>query len=172
MGNLAQRRAAKALRRKAIVRAKRKAEMSGESEVVEWAGGSLAPMRPTHKASAALLDVAELLAGDADDLCTWRKNLMLTMFAWNLSLLPLDERKEKMRGFFDDLVQAVDQGYRNSPSFDRDDLYSSFDETVAALINRKAVLYPFDRRWLMDLEVLDTPSGFHVNVLSALDAAA
>jgi len=172
MANLAQRRAANALRRKAIVRVKRQAERSGENEVVERAGWPSAPMRPANKASAALLEIAELLTDDADDLDTWRKNLMLTMFAWNLSRLPRDEKKEKMHAFFDGLVQAVDQDYRNSLPFDRDALYASFDDTVEKLIIRKIVLYPYDRRLLMDLEVLETPRGIRVNVQSALDVAA
>jgi hypothetical protein len=155
--NLAQRRAAKALRRKAIVRAKRKAEVRGGIGIVDR------ELRiPNNKASAALIHLAEPLTSEADDTDAREKSLMLAMVAWNLSLLPESKRKEQMASLLE----------KAAASEDRLEASSFFQPIIDALVSRKLQLYPLDRRFLVDLQVFETSDGYRVTVASALDAAA
>jgi hypothetical protein len=156
--NLAQRRAAKALRRKAIVRAKRKAEVRGGIGIVDW------ELRiPNNKASAALIHLAEPLTSEADDTDAREKSLTLAMVAWNLSLLPESKRKEQMAGLLEKAAASED---------DRLEASSFLQPIIDALVSRKLQLYPLDRRFLVDLQVFETSDGYRVTVASALDAAA
>jgi hypothetical protein len=156
--NLAQRRAAKALRRKAIVRAKRKAEVRGGIGIVDR------ELRiPNNKASAALIHLAEPLTSEADDTDARKKSLTLAMVAWNLSLLPESKRKEQMAGLLEKAAASED---------DRLEASSFLQPIIDALVSRKLQLYPLDRRFLVDLQVFETSDGYHVTVASALDAAA
>jgi hypothetical protein len=166
---IAQRRAAKALRRKAIVRAKRQAEKASSGELADWGHWISAPSLPTRKASAALIEVAAPLTEGVDDRDMYYKCLMMAMVAWNLSLLPEEERKEQMVRFFEGMpgFGEEDQGCANNEA-----LYSSFEEVMAELISRKMLLYPLDRRWLVDLDIIETADGYRVNVASAREAAA
>src|SRR5271166_6232896 len=121
--NLAQRRAAKALRRKAIVRAKRQAELKDRIGRVGWEPGI-----PSHKASAALLHLAEPLTGEADDADAWERSLMLAMMAWNLSLLSEGARKEQMASVLKEGAASED---------DRFEASSTLQPLLDALISRK-----------------------------------
>ena len=166
---IAQRRAAKALRRKAIVKVKRRTAAAGDGKSARRGGWSVAPPLATHKASAALIDVADILTNDEDDRDTRYKCLMLAMVAWNVSLLAVEERREKLRDFFDAMPGLGADGEQFA---DKDGVFSSFEDMMAQLISRKILLYPFDRRWLLNLDVIETSDGYRVNVASALDAAA
>jgi hypothetical protein len=169
--NIAQRRAAKAVRRKALVREKRMAEMGRQGKNADEGYWAPLPVPRTHKASAALIDIAEHLTGEEDDRDTRHKTLILAMVAWNLSLLPAAERKEQMRSFFEGFAgigDETDQSFKSSDG----EAFACFEEIMRDLISRKLLLYPLDRRWLLDLEVFETSDGFRVNVTSALDKAA
>jgi len=163
--NLAQRRAAKALRRKAAVRAKRQVELRGQGEVASWGDGeSWAEPVPTYKASAALIDFAEPLLDDDDDHHARYNSLMLAMLAWNLSLLDPGKRKENMRSILEAVPELLGEG-------DGEVLYQ-FENLITELISRKLMLYPFDRRCLVNFELRETSDGWRVNVASTLAKAA
>jgi hypothetical protein len=165
-----QRRAAKALRRKVLVKAKRQAELAGGSPVTNWGWESDAPVRATYKASEALITLADPLTHDDDDRNTRYNCLAFAMIAWNLSLLPADRRKEEMYRLFDTISGiAEDIQHRDQPEGTRG---SALEEVMDDLILRKMVLYPSDRRWLVHLDVSETSRGYHVSVASALPAAA
>ena len=161
------RRAAKALRRKAIVKAKRGAERlaarrdSGDHPMSStyW---------PSHKASAALIDLAQPLLEEAEegDRKGRRMCLMFAALAWNLSLLAADERQARMLDFFNDLSAA--SGYADG---DRAVILAAFEDAMAQLISRKLLLYPDDRRCLADLNINETSDSYHVTVTSLVETA-
>lgn len=164
--NIAQRRAAKALKRKAVVQAKRKAEEPARGRIADEDNWALTAIAQTHKASAALIDIAEPLASDDDDRNTRHKCLLTAMLAWNLSLLPEAERKEQTLRFFEMLAGTGMEGEASDAGS-----FPGFEEVIAELINRKRRLYPFDRRWLLGLELLEGPDSYHVVVQSAIGRA-
>jgi hypothetical protein len=164
--NIAQRRAAKALKRKAVVRAKRKAEAAAQGRIADEDDWAPAALVRTHKASEALIDVAEPLISDDDDRDTRHKCLLTTMFAWNVSLLPETEQTEQMHRFFDELA-----GIGKDTEVSDVGSFSEFEEVIAELIARKRWLYPFDRRWLLGLELFESSDSYHVVVQSAIGPA-
>lgn len=165
-----QRRAAKALRRKALVKAKRQAEVAGRSPVTNWGSEGDGPVRATYKASEALITLAEPLTHDDDDRNARYNCLAFAMIAWNLALLPADRRKEEMYRLFDTIPDvAEDIQHLEQPRGTRG---SALEEMMDDLISRKIVLYPSDRRWLIHLDVSETSRGYRVSVASALPAAA
>jgi hypothetical protein len=167
--NQAQRRAAKAVRRKALVREKRKAEIKGRSEIVDWGKGTLAPVRAPGKASAALLDFAAPLTADIHDRDLLYKCLTVVMFAWNLSMLPAQVRREQMLTFFAGLSAARGSDHQDGPESSAAG-FADFEELVTGLISRKLLFFPLDHRWFLDLDVIETPTGLTVNVASTLAA--
>lgn len=166
---IAQRRAAKAQRRKAIVKAKRRTAAESDRELARLEDLSWALPHPTHKASAALIDVADILTDDEDDRETRHLCLMTAMVAWNLSLLSVEERKEEMHRFFNEMPEFRVGGEHFC---DKDEHISHFEDVMAQLISRKILLYPFDRRWLLNLDLVETSDGYRVNVASTFDLAA
>ena len=156
--NLARRRAAKAARRRILVEAKRKAERRVERQVADWGFGTL----PSQKASAALLDIAEPWLFDAEGRDARYNILMLVMTAWNLSLIPVEERKARLREIVEKVLEGAD-----------DDLgaVAEFEAVIGELVSRKLLLYPLDRRFLLNLDLVETSDGYRVNVMSELSKA-
>jgi hypothetical protein len=164
--NLAQRGGEKALWRKAVARNKRKAEMADRNKTVGPGEGTSGP---PQKASGALLDIAAPLLRDDDCPRIRHKSLIMAMVAWNLSLLPVAERKEKMRGFFDILLGSL---AGDDDKFDAAEGFAEFEDMIAPLISRKLTLYPNDHRYLLNLDLQQTDHGYRVDFASALADAA
>lgn len=166
---IAQRRAAKAQRRKAIVKAKRRTAAESDRELARLEDLSWALSHPTHKASAALIDVADILTDDEDDRETRHRCLILAMAAWNLSLLSVEERSEELRRIFGAMSEP---GVDDKQPRATDEDISYLEDIMAQLISRKILLYPFDRRRLLNLDLVETSDGYRVNVASTFDLAA
>jgi hypothetical protein len=165
---LAQRRAAKAQRRKAIIRARRKEEMGGR-HVLILSDETLAQRPAMEKASAALLELADPLLALAQDREEMHKALGLALLAWNLSLMPVNERMEEMAVVGEKLVPESTE----EEPVNRAEFLDEFRELMAALISRKFQLFPLDHRQLADVQVVDNGSnGCHVTVKSLLEVAA
>lgn len=164
---LAQRRAAKAQRRKAILRAKRQVEMGGR-HVHIFSDEALAPRSSVGNASAALLEVADPLLELARDHGEMNKALALALLAWNLSLLPVSERAKPMAN----IMESIISGPAEDEQITREELCDDFREMMAALISRKLQLFPLDDRQLADVQVRQGRKRFHVTVTSLLDVAA
>ena len=164
---LAQRRAAKAQRRKAILRAKREEEMGGR-HVHIFSDEALAPRSSVGKASAALLEVADPLLELARDQGEMEKALALALVAWNLSLLPMTERMNRTARVMEDIVP----GFAEDEQVTREELCDDFCEMMAALISRKLQLFPLDDRQLADVRVHERRKRMHVIVTSLIDVAA
>ena len=160
---IAQRRAAKALKRKAIVKAKQGADRASLSAPVGYRNFGSAVELPILKASEALIEIAAPLSENADDLEGYHKSLLMAMLAWNLSLLPVEARKEEMGLFFDTLYESGDD------DGDRETLRSQFNQAITQLISRKMLFYPLDCRRLVDLDIIDTGDEYRVNVTSTLE---
>jgi hypothetical protein len=164
---LAQRRAAKAQRRKAIARAKRKAEIDGR-HVLIFSDEAFTPRPSMGKASAALLEVADPLLELARDPDEMEKALALALLAWNLSLLPEKERMERMAK----VIEGIVPGVAEDAQVNREELFDAFREIIAVLISRKLQLFPLDDRHLVDVEVRQGRTRCYVTVATLLDAAA
>ena len=122
------------------------------------------------KASAALLDVAEILANEDDDAQTLHKKLLVTMVAWNASLLPPDQRKADADEFLGRWFTALEQD--KELQFDRDEVHKLFEETIETLMARKLELYPYDRRRLVKVDIEEGRSGHRVTVKSEIELPA
>lgn len=165
---LAQRRAAKAQRRKAIVRAKRKADLGSRHMLIVSQEG-FAPQASMEKASAALMEVADPLLALARDRREVQQALALALVAWNLSLIPANERREAMASFMEELVSKSSEDEPVS----REEFLDEFRELMATIISRKLALFPLDRRELAGVEVVDNErNGCFVTVKSLRAVAA
>lgn len=167
-----QRRVAKVRRRKAVARKRLKAGASGERLEATLQGGVDVP---PYKLSDALLALAEPLWTDDEtsaDLSeekafNLRHNyLVLTKIGWNLALLPSDRRPEKMANMFreiseiDDLMQ---QEKRASLP-----VMLTLEETVTDVVARKELMFPNDRRWVVDFKFTEGSDEYNLMVTSKL----
>ena len=164
---LAQRRAAKAQRRKVVAREKRKAEM-GDRHVLIFSDEASAPRSSMGKASAALLQVADPLLELARDPDEMERALALALLAWNLSLLPEEERLERMAK----VMEEIGSGLVEDGQVGCEEFFDDFRAMMAELISRKLALFPFDDRQLADVEVHQRRRRCYVTVTSLLDVAA
>jgi hypothetical protein len=163
---VAQRRAAKAVRRKAIVKAKRSAKPAAKGLVTGEQFHEIGEFgSPQHKASEALLAVAKPLLDDDDDRDTHRSKLTFAMFAWNLAVLPLEKRQVEIVSVLKMLGDTLpDMPLAGQPGDNLKD--DSIEAMMNHLIHRKLLLYPVDRRLLVSLDVSEIEDGFHVQVAS------
>jgi hypothetical protein len=103
-----------------------------------------------EKLSEVIIDFARPMLDAALTDEQTRSAISLAMAIWNTSLLP----EEQQLPF---LKQFTPSGQEPSP--DRDQFLSYF-------LARKKALFGEVRRMVMDYEVLDTPKGFQLNVVS------
>jgi hypothetical protein len=167
--NMARSRAAKAGRRKAVVEAKRKAEKAGKGKVADWAFCGLGTELP--KASAALMELVEPWRDGCEDRDSYYKILMLGMTAWNISFMPADERKEHVRSILETVIEGDNDGGTGRSSAIEEDC-ADFEAILAELVSRKLLLFPLDRRFLLNLNLVETSGDYRVTVMSELKKAA
>jgi hypothetical protein len=160
---LAQRRAAKALRRKALVRAKRRAELAAQHTVADMPEWGDASLWVPAKLSAAVIDLAEPMIGDEDDPDLRRNGVVLAIIAWNLSLLPPDRRSDSLRMLLEEMPELT---AAQGEASDR----SAFEAALGDLIARKEALYPYDRRFVVDYRISETRGNWRLTVTSTLAA--
>jgi hypothetical protein len=110
------------------------------------------------KMSEVILDFAKPLLDLARDFDEQEKAVKLAILAWNLSLLPGKE-----------LQKGLDK-IRSSAHFEGRSEPDPLETVVLQLIERKQDLFPTIDRRIMDHDVVETPHGLHLNVVSNVTA--
>lgn len=85
--------------------------------------------------------------------------ITLAVIAWNLSLLPEDERRQEIR-------QARKQ-FGGGP-----DAQVTFSGVLRTLTEAKLKLFPDDLRTVVDFDLVQTSEGFHFNVAAGIPKEA
>ena len=110
----------------------------------------------TEKMSQVILDFALPLMDNSDDTDSMREAISVAIIAWNLSLLPEDDRKIQMAEIKCHIQDAIKD---NRLSGDELEIFDF-------LIARKEEQFKGYDRMILDYEMLDTPQGLHLNVVS------
>jgi len=154
-----QQRAAKVRRRKAVVKTRHEAVADRLRAPLD--GGVDAP---GYKLSEALLVLAAPFRPEDEDLELFERAVYLAVTAWNLSLFPACDRQQQIDKVIDDEMLMKDQKTGGKPVPSRSD----FRDVLSGLIGRKDVLYPGDRRLVMDVTITDKQNEYNLQVLSKL----
>jgi len=109
---------------------------------------------PTRKISEVLLEFAEPVTCMTQDDEHYEALLMLASICWNASFLSAEERRTILR----DLVEQ----FRAEDALVR----AVLQETVLMLIERKELLYPDDRRLIMEHRSIGEGEDSRLQVLS------
>ena len=163
---IVQRRAAKALRRKATVKEKRRSE--ADAAEPSWPSLQLSSGEArSEKISAALIDLASWLMPDDCDSDRRYLCFALAAMAWNVSLRPLDERGAEIRRCLEEQFQEASGKTPPLSPQDKEAMFSEMGEVVSALVKRKLAFWPFDRRVIIGFELTETEEEYNVSVMAA-----
>jgi hypothetical protein len=126
------------------------------------------------KLSAALIELCA--AFEPENLSTkeFENLIALAAVAWNIGVLPKDERIDKLTAFIDEMP-AMRQELENELSpivsdYPKDGYLSPAKTTLhflGSLIQRKDELFPDDKRLIVNFNVKDSLKGPHLTVSSA-----
>ncbi len=111
--------------------------------------GRLNVSRHSEKAALALWDIAKPVIKKGKKRAQVEQGLRTAMFAWNLSILPDDKRKE----MFDQAISQVKWPFR---WFMR--------RMIISLMDRKKELYPKEFRMIADIEISGEAPNWNVKV--------
>jgi hypothetical protein len=126
------------------------------------------------KLSAALIELCELF--EPENLSTQEfENLMaLAAVAWNIGVLPKEERIEKLTAFIDSIPSMREELENElSPVVNADSKETHLSPAkttlhfLGSLIQRKDELFPDDKRLIVNFNVKDSPKGPQLTVSSA-----
>jgi hypothetical protein len=128
------------------------------------------------KLSAALIELCEPFEPENLSTKEFEKLIVLAAVAWNIAVLPTEERLEKLTSFVDEMPEMrqeleheIDTVLHND-SKDTDFFSPPATTTlhfIGAMIQRKDELFPTDNRLIIDFNVKDSPEGPHLTVSSA-----
>ena len=121
----------------------------GEKVVIEPSG--------EVKMSKVLRDFVEPYLEFADTEEAYRKLLTLAVMAWNASLLPEEEQQD-----------MVDRIFKEGLPTSTDELKAGLKEIVSMLIARKKAYFSEYTRAIIDFELIDMGSDYHLSVASTL----
>jgi hypothetical protein len=110
-----------------------------------------------EKMSDALEELVEPYADLAKTGENYRKLLDLGMMAWNIALLPADERQA-----------IIDEMIETGLASDTASARAHAREIVETLVRRKEKLFAANQRLIVSFELRDTRDGFHLTVASTI----
>ncbi|MEM9486592.1 MAG: hypothetical protein AAGA83_23200 [Cyanobacteria bacterium P01_F01_bin.116] len=113
------------------------------------------------KMSDVLEEFAEPYLPESDELEQHKMVYEMAIIAWNLAVIPKNQRQSALDELFKDLMKG-------KPATARQDLNDLMDEMVA----RKLALFPNNRRYILDFQLEDTGDQFHLSVASTLEPSA
>ena len=122
------------------------------------ADGVIIEPRGKVKMSDVLADFVEPYVEFADTDEAYRKLLMLAIMAWNASFLPEEEQREM-------IGSMLDAGIPDETG----ELRAGLAGIVNTLIERKKRYFAQYTRKIIDFELTDTGSGYHLTVASTLE---
>jgi hypothetical protein len=120
--------------------------------------GSIGPIDLEPNAEKASTRLAQLIAPhtvEGETKSSYEALVALGALAWNLSLLPTEERADGTR---ETVRAAVARGYPLT------------DHWLSELVERKMSLFPSDERWIQSYEVVVGPDGRLAIVVVTLSA--
>jgi hypothetical protein len=112
-----------------------------------------------QKMSEVIVDFAKPLLDAAQTDEEIQKAIGMAIAMWNVAILPDKDQKDFLREFFNDTNDTKD-------SSSNQELFEEHDQVVSYFIARKKVFFPDIKRIIMDYECIETPQGFHLNVVS------
>jgi hypothetical protein len=111
------------------------------------------------KMSEVLEDFVEPYRDEIDDTIEAQTKLLtVAILAWNAALLPEEERQGMVEQLLEEGLQGVPQETKRG-----------LGEIVAGLIERKLAHFAEYKRPIIDFELTETGSGYHLPVMSLVD---
>ena len=110
----------------------------------------------TEKMSEVIIDFAQPLMDAATSPAAQKSAISTAIISWNLSLLPKKSQSDQISE-----IKKILDSSNNSDHFSNEGLY-----IFNYLIARKKSLFPEINRMIVDYELVETPKGFHLNVVS------
>ena len=122
------------------------------------------------KLSAALLELCEPFEPEKLSTKEFENLIALAAVAWNIAVLPKEDRIEKLTAFIDEMPTMrqeleAEMGKHSSDSNPAPAITTI--HFIGAMIQRKDELFPEDNRFILDFNVTDSPEGPHLSVSSA-----
>ena len=125
------------------------------------------------KLSAALIELCEPFEPENLSTKEFENLIALAAVAWNIAVLPKEERLEKLTAFVDEMPE-MRQELENEIDTVLHDESKDTDfapattmlHFVGAMIQRKDELFPIDNRLILEFKVKDSPEGPHLSVSS------
>jgi len=115
----------------------------------------IAPPNMT-KMSEIIIDYARPLLNVAKDDEEQKKALSIAIAIWNLSLYPKEMQSENIRK----ITEIMTASRKDSR------LSENEKEVLNFLMERKKTFFPEIKRVILGYEYVETPKGFHINVVS------
>jgi len=115
----------------------------------------IAPPNMT-KMSEIIIDYARPLLNAAKNDEEQKKALSIAIAIWNLSLYP----KEMQSEYIGKITEIMTASRKDSR------LSENEKEVLNFLMERKKTFFPEIKRLILDYEYVETPKGFHINVVS------
>ena len=126
------------------------------------------------KLSAALIELCEPFEPKNLSTKEFEKLIVLAAVAWNIAVLPKEERLEKLSAFIEEMPNMRQELENEIDTVLHDDSketdFAPATTTlhfIGAMIERKDELLPNDNRLIIDFKVKDSPEGTHLTVSSA-----
>ena len=126
------------------------------------------------KLSAALIELCEPFEPENLSTKEFENLIALAAVAWNIAVLPKDERLEKLTAFVDEMPKVRQELEHEIDTVLHDDSKdtgfapaTTMLHFIGAMIQRKEELFPNDNRLILNYNVKDSPEGPHLTVSSA-----
>ena len=126
------------------------------------------------KLSAALIELCEPFEPEKLSAKEFENLIALAAVAWNIAVLPKEERLEKLTAFVDEMPEMRQELENEIVTVLHDDPkdadFAPATTTlhfIGAMIQRKDELFPNDDRIIMNFNVEDKPEGPYLTVASA-----
>ncbi|MEM9927467.1 MAG: hypothetical protein AAF915_27645 [Cyanobacteria bacterium P01_D01_bin.50] len=110
-----------------------------------------------EKMSDILNEFIEPYLGAVNNISDYKSLVMMSVIAWNASLLPIDKQEEVLESMTSEL-------FANAPAEVENDMRSIINE----LITRKNKYFSSIKRFIFDYTARDTGKDYHLSVVSSL----
>jgi hypothetical protein len=126
------------------------------------------------KLSASLIELCEPFEPENLSTKEFEKLIALAAVAWNIAVLPKEERLEKLTVFVETMPKMREELENEINTVLHDDAKNTelapattMLHFIGAMIQRKDDLFPNDSRFVLNYNVKDSPEGPHLTVSSA-----
>ncbi len=109
-----------------------------------------------EKMSEIIIDYAQPLLDAATNAETQKQAITTAIIGWNLSLFPEEQHACQIEEIKEILGNSVESEQQKKEAI----------EVFNFLLERKKSLYPEVNRMVIDFELIETPKGYHLNVVS------